>query len=95
MVFLNILGGVPVLSLLTLNPFSLKKLSKSLDDLSPDLPASKDLSPMCTTPPRNVPVVNTTVLEIILSFVSNSTPVTMPSEIKSLATIPSNVDKFF
>ena len=69
-------GGVPVLSLWMLKPFSLKKFSNSIEAWSPLLPAENVFSPMCTTPSRKVPTVKITVGASIVSPVSSITPVT-------------------
>ena len=72
-VFLSILGGVPVFNLPIENFNDSILFASLMEGLSPILPAGYDSLPSLIIPLRKVPVVNTTDLEIIFFELYNMT----------------------
>ena len=94
-VFLFNLGGVPVFNLPT-DKFSFLSFLASFSlEGSPILPPGDCSSPVCITPPKNVPVVKTTLLVKISSPDSVITDLILRLSISRSITESSFIVKFF
>ena len=89
MLFLFILGGVPVLSLPVLGAISESCWASTREGLSPRRPPLSRSLPVCITPFKNVPTVNTIFVVLKVSPHSVSTPHNCPCFVRTLEAAPS------
>ncbi len=91
MLFFFILGGVPVLSLPVLGAISKSCCARTKEGLSPFLPPLNCSLPVCITPFKKVPTVNTIFLVLKVCPHSVSTPHSWSCFIRTLEAAPSKI----